>query len=60
MEGDYINTMKTTFDFSFDLYKLLSSMDTYKHKIQETLSIKKASLGLRKLVIRKKNVYNQN
>ena len=32
--GDYINTMKTTFEFNFDL----------KHRIQENLSIKKASL----------------
>ena len=31
-------------------------MDTHRHKCPEKLSIKKASLGLRKLVIRKKNV----
>ena len=36
----YIKIRKTTFDFDFDLYKLLNSMDTQKHGNKEMLSIK--------------------
>ena len=42
--GDYINTMKTTFYLNFNLYQAYISMDTHKHRSQEKLSIKKASL----------------
>ena len=31
--GDYINTMKTTFDFNFDLYPSWI-LDTHKHRSQ--------------------------
>ncbi len=44
MEGDYINIIKTTFDFNFDLYPALNSIDTQKHGSKEKLSIKKSSL----------------
>ena len=43
VEGDYINTMKTT--LNFNLYQAYISMDTHKHRSQEKLSIKKASLN---------------
>ena len=39
--SDYINTMKTTYEFNFHLIKLLNSMDTQKHGSQENLSMKK-------------------
>ena len=43
--GDYINTMKTTFDFIFDLYQAFKQhAETHKHGNKEKLSIKKASL----------------
>ena len=41
--GDCINTMKTTLDFNFDLYKAFNSMDTQNGN-KEELQIKKASL----------------
>ena len=41
--GDFINIMKTTFDFYFYLYKAFNNMDTQKHRKKEKLSIKKAS-----------------
>ena len=41
--GENINIMKTTFDLNFDLYQVLNSMDTQKHKNKEKLTIKKAS-----------------
>ena len=44
--GDNINTMKTTFDLNFDLYKAVKQLDTYKHRSQEKLSILKAFLWL--------------
>jgi len=41
----YINTIKTTFDFNFDLYiKELNSIDTIKQRSKEKLLSKKASL----------------
>ena len=41
----YINTIKTIFDFNFDLYiKELNSIDTIKHRSKENLLSKKASL----------------
>ena len=45
VEGDYINTMKTTFYLNFNLYQVYISMDTHKHRSQEKLSINKASLN---------------
>ena len=44
MGGDIVNTMKTTFDFNFDLYQAFKRMDTHKHGHKEKLSIKKAFL----------------
>jgi len=37
--GDYINTMKTTFDFNFDFYKAVKqhAADTHKHKNKEKM-----------------------
>jgi len=46
--GDYINTMKTTLDFNFDLNQTFKQHDKHKHGIHE------------KLIIRKKLVDNQN
>ena len=41
----YINIMKTTFDLNFELYKAVKQCtDTYKHRSQEKLSIKKDSV----------------
>ena len=42
--GDYINTMKTTFDFNFYLNEAVKQHDTHKHRSQKKLSNKKASL----------------
>ena len=59
--GDYIKIMKTTFDFNFDLYPALNSIDTQKHGSKEKLSIKKIfSLTACKLVIQEKLVNNYN
>ena len=45
MVGDYINIMKTTFDFFFDSNQVLNyTMVPKKHKNKEKFSIKKASL----------------
>ena len=44
--GDYINTMKTTFDFNFDLYQAFTQHRYTKNGNKEKLSIKKASLSL--------------
>ena len=44
MVGDYINIMKTTFKFNFDLYQAFNNMGTQKHENIEELSIKIASL----------------
>ena len=59
MVGDYINIMKKTFDFNFDLYLKLSlnSMDTPKIE-REAVNLKSFSLITSKLVIRKKFVSN--
>ena len=46
MVGAFINIMKKTLDFNFNLFKLLNRMDTQKHGKKEKLSIKKASLYL--------------
>ena len=37
--SDYINTMKTTFDFNFDFYKAVKqhAADTHKHKNKEKM-----------------------
>ena len=42
--GDYINTMKTTLEFNFYFYQSVKHTDTHKHRSQEKLSIKKASV----------------
>ena len=42
--GDYINVMKTTFNFNLIYIKLLKSRETQKHGKKEKLAIKKASL----------------
>jgi len=44
--GDFINIMKMTFDFNFDLYKAFkhAAVDTQKRRNREKLSYKKASL----------------
>ena len=42
---DYINTMKTTFDFNFDLYQVVKKhVETHKHRNKENMSVKKGSL----------------
>ena len=53
--GNYFNTMKTTFEFNFDVYQLPSCMNTFKHKTlsREANNLKKSfSLIICKLVIR--------
>ena len=42
--GDYINIMKTTLDFNYDVYQAFKQLDTHKNGNQENLSTKKASL----------------
>ena len=43
--GDFINIMKTTFEFNFNLYYVFKQhMDTQKHENREKLAIKKAYL----------------
>ena len=44
MLGDYINTMKTTFDLNFDLYQAFKQHGYTKNGNKEKLSIKKAFL----------------
>ena len=46
VEGDYINKIKTTSDFNFDLFQAFKQhgKHTQKHGTKEKLSIKKASL----------------
>ena len=39
--GNYINTMRTTFDFNFDLYQAFKQHGYTKHGNKENLSIKK-------------------
>ena len=56
--GDYIITMKTTFDLNFDI-KLLNSIDTFNHKTIRSCRLKNILFDC-KLVIRKKPVNNQN
>ena len=46
MVGEYINTMKTTFDFNFDLYQAFKQHERTYSGNKEMLSIKKASLWL--------------
>jgi len=63
--GDYINTMKTTFDFIFDLHQAVKQHgytvhSTHKHRSQEKLNLKSFSLITLKLVIGKKLANNQN
>ena len=41
--GDYINIMKTTLNFNFDLNKAVNIMNTQKLISQENVLIKKAS-----------------
>ena len=57
--GDFINIIKTTFDFNFDLYsafKQLGYTKTWKQK--EAVNLKSSTLITCKLVIRKKLVNN--
>ena len=59
--GDYINIMKKTFDFNFDLYLKLSLNSMVTPKIErEAVNLKSFSLITRKLVIRKTFVSNYN
>ena len=44
MVGDYINAMKTTFDFNLDWYQTLKQQGFTYTNIKEKLSIQKASL----------------
>ena len=45
MVGDYINTMKTTFDLNIELYQAVNTLDTHKHRSQENMPIKKLLFG---------------
>ena len=61
MVGDYINTIKTTFDLNFDLYQAFKQHRYTKNGNKEKLSFKKSfSLITCKLVIRKKLANNKN
>ena len=43
----YIRAMKTTFDFNFDFYKLLFSMNTHKHiEVKRSCHLKNLSFLL--------------
>ena len=55
---DYINTMKTTFDFKFDLYQTFKQHECTKNGNKEKLS-KKTQIT-RRYVIREKLVNNKN
>jgi len=56
--GDYMNIMKTTFDFNFDFYPVLNSMNNPKNGNKEKLQNKNVLFNYCKLVIRKKLVNN--
>ena len=56
MVSEYINTMKTTSIVILTYTKLLNSMDTYKHRSQEKLSIKKSFSLITSNLFRKKLV----
>ena len=59
MVGDFINIMKTTFDFNFDFYHAFKQhgyTKTWKQK--EAVNLKSFSFITCKLVIRKKLVNN--
>ena len=59
--GDYINIVKTTFDFNFDLYQAFKQHGyTKTWKQREEVYLKSVSLITCKLVIRKKLVKNLN
>ena len=59
--GDYINIVKTTFDFNFDLYQAFKQHGyTKTWKQREEAYLKSVSLITCKLVIRKKLVKNLN
>ena len=61
MVGNYINTMKTTFDLNFDFYQAFKQHG-YTQNMETTRScqLKSFSLITCKLVIRKKLVNNKN
>ena len=60
MVGDYINTMKTTFDFNFVLYQAFKQHGyTNRMKKERNCQLQGFSLIKRKLVIRK-NLDNKN
>ncbi len=46
MVGDYINIMKTTFDFNFDFYQAFKRHGYKKHGNKENLSVKIFSISL--------------
>ena len=54
--GDFINIMKMTFDFNFDLYKAFKEHRYTKTSKQREAVIKSFSLITCKLMIRKKLV----
>ena len=51
--GDYINIIKTTFDFNFDVYEAFKQHRCTKNGNKEKLSMKKASLITCEFVIKK-------
>ena len=59
--GDYINIVKTTFDFNFDLYQAFKQHGyTKTRNKREEAYLQSVSLITCKLVIRKKLVKNLN
>ena len=59
--GDYINTMKTTFDLNFDLYQAVKQHGRINIKVlKRSCQLKSVSLNTCKFVIRKKSLNNQN
>ena len=59
--GDYINTMKTTFESNIDLNLAVKQHCYTKiYKSREFINLKSLSLITCKLIIRKKSVKNQN
>ena len=58
--GDFINAMKTTFDFDFDLYQTFKQHGYTKNENKKKLQFISFSLITCKLVIRKKLPNNKN
>ena len=57
--SNYINTMKTTFDFNFDLYQAVKQIHR-NEEVKRSCLLKNLSMNTFKIVIHKKVVNNEN